>query len=295
MELITIDSTEVLIAKINTAHAEAQAYAGKAIERALEAGDLLLLAKGQVVHGQWQSWLKEHCPAISVRTAQDYMRVAKELPVEKRSAAHLTVREALRLVSGGGGGDEPVQETQNPWWCGKPPEVNAAWCADSDSFRSACVWMDAEGKSIHEIAECLGFEDKYVAAFIDPKIPDLYRDFSDNEEISIWNNVIEKTNSHIAYVKNSSYMDAARLAKYCCNEDMEKKLLCIADIYKRRYEGFNKEKDILIDYLALRLFKATIYLHELHDAVWLEIGYSLNLLFDVYESQETQRQRKSFA
>lgn len=60
MELMEINSIEVLIAKINVAHAEAQAYAGKAVERALNAGDLLLLAKSQVQHGQWQSWLKEH-------------------------------------------------------------------------------------------------------------------------------------------------------------------------------------------------------------------------------------------
>ena len=101
MNAITvIDNVEVLIAKINSAHAEAQAYAGKAVERALEAGDLLILAKARTEHGLWQSWLKKNCPAISVRTAQDYMRVARELPIEKRSAAHLTVREALRLVSG---------------------------------------------------------------------------------------------------------------------------------------------------------------------------------------------------
>ena len=44
--------------------------------------------------------MKEHCPAISIRTAQDYMKIARELPIEKRSAAFLSVREALRLVSG---------------------------------------------------------------------------------------------------------------------------------------------------------------------------------------------------
>ena len=100
-EVVLIEtSIEVLISKINVAHAEAQAYASKAIERAIDAGDLLLLAKEKVKHGQWQSWLKEHCPAISIRTAQDYMRVARELPIEKRSAAFLSVREALRLVSG---------------------------------------------------------------------------------------------------------------------------------------------------------------------------------------------------
>jgi hypothetical protein len=108
-EVTLIESVEVLIAKINVAHAEAQAYAGKAIERAIDAGDLLLLAKTKVQHGLWKSWLKEHCPAISIRTAQDYMKVARELPIEKRSAAFLTVREALRLVSG----DEP-ESTSKP-------------------------------------------------------------------------------------------------------------------------------------------------------------------------------------
>ena len=102
-------SSLLAIGMINVAHAEAQAYAGKAIERALEAGDLLLLAKSKVQYGLWQSWLKEHCPAISIRTAQDYMKVARELPIEKRSAAFLTVREALRLVSG----DEP-ESTSKP-------------------------------------------------------------------------------------------------------------------------------------------------------------------------------------
>ena len=43
-DTVLIESVEVLIARINVAHAEAQAYAGKAVERALEAGDLLLLA-----------------------------------------------------------------------------------------------------------------------------------------------------------------------------------------------------------------------------------------------------------
>lgn len=94
-----IENIDVLISRINAAHAEAQAYASKAIERALEAGDLLLRAKTQVSHGQWQSWLKANCPDISIRTAQNYMRVAKQLPIEKRIDAHLGLNEALRLVA----------------------------------------------------------------------------------------------------------------------------------------------------------------------------------------------------
>lgn len=91
---------ELLVARINVAHAEATAYAGKAIERALEAGDLLIQAKGRVAHGDWQSWLRQHCPNISPRTVQNYMRIARELPAEKRTDAHLTVNGALKLLAG---------------------------------------------------------------------------------------------------------------------------------------------------------------------------------------------------
>jgi phage N-6-adenine-methyltransferase len=93
---------EAVAADINLAHREAQQYAAKAVERALTAGDLLLEAKTRVAHGQWLPWLKENCPDISTRTIQNYMRVARELPVEMRSAAHLpnSLRDALRITSG---------------------------------------------------------------------------------------------------------------------------------------------------------------------------------------------------
>lgn len=90
---------EVLVARINVAHAEATAYAGKAIERALEAGDLLIQAKTHVQHGEWHSWLRQHCPSISPRTVQNYMRIARELPAEKRIDAHLTVNGALKMLA----------------------------------------------------------------------------------------------------------------------------------------------------------------------------------------------------
>jgi hypothetical protein len=89
-----------LATQINAAHEEAQSYVGKAVERALVAGDLLNSVKAQLRHGEFIPWCKAHCPAISQRTINNYMRVARELPAEMRSAAHLSVREALRLVSG---------------------------------------------------------------------------------------------------------------------------------------------------------------------------------------------------
>lgn len=94
-----IEDIVVLVARINAAHAEANAHAKRAIDRAFEAGDLLNLAKKQVSHGGWQSWLREHCPAISARTAQNYMKIARETPVEKRTDAFLGVNSALRLLA----------------------------------------------------------------------------------------------------------------------------------------------------------------------------------------------------
>ena len=46
------------------------------LRHAITAGELLIVAKAQVPHGQWLSWLREHC-AVSERTEQFYMRVAK--------------------------------------------------------------------------------------------------------------------------------------------------------------------------------------------------------------------------
>ena len=93
-----IADIDVLVSRINTAHAEAKAYAGRAIDRALEAGELLLLAKQRIPHGQWQSWLMEHCPAIGPRQAQRYMKIAGDLPVEKRHESFLTINGALRML-----------------------------------------------------------------------------------------------------------------------------------------------------------------------------------------------------
>lgn len=285
MNLITIDSTEVLIAKINSAHKEAQQYAAKAVERALEAGDLLLLAKSQVAHGQWLPWLQKNCPDISERTAQNYMKVAKGLPIEKRNAADLTMREALRLVAGELPALEHQPEILAPWWETKTPELNAAYCADEDSLRSACVWMDIEGKSIDDIAECLGIEPKYIYATLDPKIPDIYKGFNEveNKEYqselnSLWNSIIENTNNYISYHQMRSYIDAARLAKHCNNDNMEKQLLHISNMHKRRFERSKHVDDEFVIFVATRLFRSAVYLAPILPACWLELGAAANLL-----------------
>ena len=68
----------------------------RGLDHAIRAGELLIEAKAHpdIKHGQWLPWLEEHC-AMSVRTAQLYMRVA-----ERRSeleAGEGEIRKALRI------------------------------------------------------------------------------------------------------------------------------------------------------------------------------------------------------
>ena len=114
-EVTLIDDVESLIDRVRTAHREAQEqadkakeYASKAIDRAYAAGDLLLLLKPSVKHGEWESFLAERLPEISIRQAQKYMRIARELPLEKRTGALLTVNGALRMLEESN--EEPANE-----------------------------------------------------------------------------------------------------------------------------------------------------------------------------------------
>jgi hypothetical protein len=73
-----------------------------ALQHAKRAGDLLRQARAHCEHGSWLPWLREHCPSVSPRTAQAYMRIAREWPTLEAKAqrvAYLPVREALDLLA----------------------------------------------------------------------------------------------------------------------------------------------------------------------------------------------------
>ena len=97
---LPVESLATLATQINAAHADAQAHAARAVERALVAGDLLNSVKAQLKHGEFGPWCKAHCPDIGQRRLQEYMKVSRELPVEMRGGAYLSLNEALRIVSG---------------------------------------------------------------------------------------------------------------------------------------------------------------------------------------------------
>jgi hypothetical protein len=91
-----------LAARIKAEHTAIHGLLSDSVERAMAAGDLLIEAKGQLKHGQWLPWLRDHCE-ISERTAQLYMRCAKNrAEIEKRTksamVADLTLNEAAAVL-----------------------------------------------------------------------------------------------------------------------------------------------------------------------------------------------------
>lgn len=89
---------QVLASEISAAHFRCQDAFNAAVADAIRAGELLIRAKALVGHGRWLSWLATHFPA-SVRTAQNYMRLARRAEDAQR-VAHLGVGAALRALQG---------------------------------------------------------------------------------------------------------------------------------------------------------------------------------------------------
>lgn len=92
-----------LAKRINAEHRECGRAMKRGLLHALRAGELLIEAKDTVKHGQWLTWLADHCPKVNERLAQKYMQVARDFPLlEAANAARvadLSFREALRLLA----------------------------------------------------------------------------------------------------------------------------------------------------------------------------------------------------
>ncbi len=94
-----------LAAEITREHEAACRAVRTGLEHARRAGELLTGAKAGLVHGAWLQWLAEHCPTVSPRTAQMYMRVAGRWPELEAAAntkhvSHLPIRQAVALLAG---------------------------------------------------------------------------------------------------------------------------------------------------------------------------------------------------
>lgn len=93
---------EELARRINTGHRNYIATARQALEHALSVGTALQEARSGLPHGEWLPWLQANCPDISERSAQRYMRLAKNqdrLREKSATVADLTLREAERVLS----------------------------------------------------------------------------------------------------------------------------------------------------------------------------------------------------
>jgi hypothetical protein len=91
-----------LAARIRAFHRATAEALRHSVENAMAAGDLLIEAKAQLKHGQWLPWLRDHC-AMSERTAQLYMRCAKnrsaiEEQAKSATVADLTLNEAAAIL-----------------------------------------------------------------------------------------------------------------------------------------------------------------------------------------------------
>jgi hypothetical protein len=101
MTLWKSNSLADLASKIRAAHNGVSMLLTRSVERACEAGDLLIEAKQQLDHGQWLPWLAESVE-ISERTARRYMRLARNrdaIEANRPSMSDLTINGVLAALS----------------------------------------------------------------------------------------------------------------------------------------------------------------------------------------------------
>ncbi len=94
-EVVLLDD---LVTQINDAHAEVERAFRIGIDHALRAGELLLQAKKQVLHGKWETWLKGNV-SCTPRTARSYMQIAALDDEKRQRVADLPLREALKAIT----------------------------------------------------------------------------------------------------------------------------------------------------------------------------------------------------
>ena len=98
-----VSNLDNLAKQIDAAHAAAQAALLTGVQKAIEAGQLLIQAKEEVPFGQWETWVKENT-AVSPRTASAYLRIARHWTkaddTNRQRVADLTLRALLDELAG---------------------------------------------------------------------------------------------------------------------------------------------------------------------------------------------------
>ena len=107
-------SLETLAHKINEQQALIEEAWGVTLERAREAGELLIEAKRLVGHGNWLPWLEANC-RVSASMAGKYMKIARGWNVlvqgNTERVPYLSIRDALKLLAKPRQTTEPVPPT----------------------------------------------------------------------------------------------------------------------------------------------------------------------------------------
>jgi ParB family chromosome partitioning protein len=93
-----VSSLTTLALEIAACHQQAMAASRTTLQHARRCGALLTQAKAALRHGQWLGWLKAHCPLLSPRVAQTYMKLSQG-PVKSELNSFVTITAALRPQS----------------------------------------------------------------------------------------------------------------------------------------------------------------------------------------------------
>lgn len=136
------DALSRLAREARAEHLAAERAFESAVEHAHRCGHVLLQAKSLCRHGEWLPWLRE--AGIPARTAQDYMRLAKNA-----DSAHLpeTITEALRPRSA----SSPTSPLRD--LCAKLERAitsrpTKTFKAGRESLGSQIAWHEAEAKRL---------------------------------------------------------------------------------------------------------------------------------------------------
>lgn len=135
---------------INLEHKAAIEHAQHAVEHALKCGRLLIQAKGQLPHGEFLSWLSEHCH-VKQRQARNYMRVADNWQaIEAKTApgADLTIKGALAVLQAEER-DQDAEDTRTALQRKNAAVIESL--REEIALGKILRWGDAHGKPKHSL------------------------------------------------------------------------------------------------------------------------------------------------
>jgi hypothetical protein len=128
-------SLDDLANRIREAHTGVGAAFSGVLDRAIDAGQRLSIAKGLVPHGQWGKFLKR-C-GVGERQAERYMRLAWLVaanPTCKSDLAELSIEQAIKLLS-------PPKPPKEAPTRGQPPEHSKPDRPDFTGTHIIAAWI----------------------------------------------------------------------------------------------------------------------------------------------------------